>query len=69
MESTPRATTTKAGTIVTSRRTQTGIAKPTKPCMIICPAIVPTAEEDRPDASSDTRKRPAAAGPSRGVSV
>ena len=32
---TPRPTTTKAGTIVTNRRTQTGMRKPTKPCMII----------------------------------
>ena len=30
--------------MVTSRRTQTGIRKPTKPCMIIWPAMVPTAE-------------------------
>ena len=43
--------------------------KPTKPCMIICPAIVPTAELDRPEASSAVRNAPAAAGPSSGVSV
>ena len=30
---TPSATTTKAGTIVTRRRTSSGMRKPTKPCM------------------------------------
>ena len=67
--STPIATTTKAGTTVTSRRSHSGIEKPTKPCMMICPAMVPTAELDRPEASSATRKKPAAAEPSSGVSV
>ncbi len=40
-----------------------------KPCITICPAIVPTTEDDTPEAMSETRKAPAAAGPSSGVSV
>ena len=36
---------------------------PTKPCMMTCPAIVPTAELDSPEASSDTRNTPAAPEP------
>ena len=66
---TPSATTTKAGSIVTSRRTQTGMRKPTKPCMISWPAMVPTAELEMPEASRETRNTPAAPAPSRGVSV
>ena len=53
---TPSATTTKAGTMVTSRRSQIGMRKPTKPCMIICPAMVPTVEAETPEAISETRK-------------
>ena len=52
----PSATTTKAGTMVTSRRTQIGMRKPTKPCMIIWPAMVPTVELDTPDAISETQE-------------
>jgi hypothetical protein len=37
--------------------------------MIIWPAIVPTAEAEMPEAISDTRKTPAAAGPRSGVKV
>ena len=55
------ATTTKAGSMVIRRRSQIGMRKPTKPCMIICPAMVPTAELDMPEAISDNRKTPAAA--------
>ena len=55
--------------MVTSRRIQIGMRKPTKPCMIICPAMVPTVELDTPDASSETRKTAAAAAPSSGVKV
>ena len=58
-----------AGSMVTSRRTQTGIWKPTKPCMIICPAMVPTVELEMPEAMSESRKTPAAAAPSSGVNV
>ena len=41
--------------MVTSRRTQIGMRKPTKPCMIICPAMVPTTELETPDAISESR--------------
>ncbi len=70
VESTPKPTTTKAGSIVTSRRSQIGMRNWTKPCMIIWPAMVPTAELDIPDAMSDTRKKPdAAAAEQRGQRV
>ncbi len=46
-----------------------GMRKPTKPCMIIWPAMVPTAELERPEASSAVKNTPAAAGPSSGVRV
>jgi hypothetical protein len=65
----PRPTTTKAGTIVTSRRTQIGIRNPTKPCMISWPAIVPTVELDIPDAIRESKNTPAAPTPSNGVNV
>jgi hypothetical protein len=55
--------------MVTSRRSQIGMRNRTKPCMIIWPAMVPTAELDIPDAISETRNKPAAAEPSSGVSV
>ncbi len=60
---------TKAGSMVTTRRTQIGILIPTKPCMIIWPAIVPTVELDTPEAMSDSKNTPAAPMPSRGVKV
>ena len=47
-----------AGTIVTSRRSQSGMRYWVKPCMMTCPAIVPTAELDSPDAINETRKTP-----------
>ena len=55
--------------MVTTRRNQTGMRKPTKPCMIIWPAIVPTVDEEIPDAMSDSRKTPAAPAPRSGVRV
>ncbi|MNI79512.1 hypothetical protein D3C73_1359730 [compost metagenome] len=58
-----------AGIMVTMRRTHTGMRKPTKPCMIIWPAMVPTTELEIPEAISDIRKIPAAAAPNSGVSV
>ena len=58
-----------AGNMVTSRRTQIGIVKPTNPCMITWPAMVPTDELERPEARSETAKTMPAALPSRGVSV
>ncbi len=69
VESAPRPTTTNAGNMVTRRRSHTGMRKRTKPCMMICPAMVPTAELEIPDAMSETRNSPAAAPPSSGVSV
>ena len=66
---TPRPTTMKAGIMVTRRRTQIGMRKLTKPCMIIWPAMVPTTELDVPEAISEMRKTAAAAPPSSGVSV
>src|SRR5579872_6438806 len=59
----------RVGTIVTTRRTHNGMVKPTNPCMMTCPAIVPTTELDMPDAMSDSKKTAAAAEPSSGVNV
>ena len=50
--STPIASTTSAGSIVTTRRTKSGIWRRMKPCMTTWPAIVPTLDDDRPEASS-----------------
>ena len=66
---TPSPATTKAGTMVTRRRSQSGIRMPTKPCMMTWPAIVPTAELDTPDAISESRNTLAAPAPSSGTSV
>src|SRR5579884_1810165 len=66
---TPSNTTMNTGNIVTNRRIHTGMVKPTNPCMMTCPAIVPTLELERPEASSDTAKTTLAAPPNRGVSV
>jgi hypothetical protein len=55
--------------MVIRRRSQIGTWKCRKPCMIICPAIVPTTEEETPEVISDTRNTAAAADPSSGVSV
>jgi len=55
--------------MVTARRSQSGTRKPRKPCMITCPAMVPTTEEERPEASSESRNKAAAALPSSGVRV
>ena len=59
----------KAGDMVAKRRSHSGILKPTKPCMMISPAIVPTTELDMPEARSANRKVPAAALPSSGVKL
>ncbi len=59
----------KAGIIVTSRRTSIGIRKAMNPCMMIWPAIVPTAELEIPDAIRETRNTPAAPMPSKGANV
>ena len=69
MITTPMAMTAKAGTMVTRRRSHTGMRKFTKPCMIIWPAMVPTTELEMPEVISETRKTAEAAAPSSGVSV
>ena len=61
--------TTMGGAIVTTRRIQIGILRWRKPCMMTWPAIVPTVEEDRPEASREMAKTALAADPSRGVRV
>lgn len=48
---TPKAMIIKAGAIVTNLRILMGILKPMKPFIMVCPAMVPTAEEDKPDAN------------------
>ena len=55
--------------MVASRRTDSGMRKPTKSCMIVWPAIVPTTELDSPDASSEAMNTAAAPTPSSGTSV
>ena len=57
------------GAIVTARRIQSDIRKLTKPCMITCPANVPTVELERPEASNETAKTVAANRPSNGSRV
>ena len=47
-----------AGVIVISLLMFIGMFKPIKPFMIVCPAIVPTAEEDKPEAKSAIPKAP-----------
>ena len=44
--------TISAGVMVIARRKNTGIRRRRKPCMTTWPAIVPTDEEEMPDASS-----------------
>ena len=48
----PSAITIRAGIMVMNRRRNTETFHCMKPSTIICPAIVPTVDEDRPDASS-----------------
>ena len=66
---TPQSTTTNAGSIVTTRRTHSGMRMWTKSCMIVCPAMVPTTELAMPEASSDAMNAPAAATPINGSKV
>src|SRR5690606_8127890 len=67
--SSPSAMTTSAGAMVMARRSQTGMCEFRKPCMMTCPAMVPTVEEESPAASSEMAKTVLASGPSSGVSV
>ena len=65
----PIPITISAGSIVTKRRSQTGICRCRKPCMMTCPAIVPTVEDESPEASSESAKTQDDALPSSGSSV
>ena len=65
----PIRITTSEGTIVTRRRIQTGMCRCRKPCMMTCPAMVPTEDEDSPEASSEMAKTQLAAEPSSGCRV
>ena len=58
-----------AGIMVTIRRIQTDTLKCRKPCMITCPAMVPTVEEDSPDARSEMAKTTLLAPPRSGTRV
>jgi len=49
---TPRPSTTSEGTSVIDPRTSNGIERWMKPCVTVWPAIVPTVEEESPEASS-----------------
>ena len=65
----PTAMMMNAGSMVTSRRTASGTCRRRKPCITTWPESVPTAELDRPDASSASAKIALAAPPSSGTSV
>ena len=65
----PSPTSTKAGAMVTARRSQSGMRNWTKSCMIVWPAMVPTMELEKPEASSDSANTSAAPPPSNGTSV
>ena len=65
----PIATTTKAGIIVTTRRTQSGICHRTNPCITTWPASVPTADEESPDESNAIANSDPAVAPRSGSSV
>ena len=54
---------TSAGTIVILRLSVSGICRRMKPCITTCPAIVPTLEEERPEASKATPNMTAALEP------
>src|SRR3984893_4011945 len=56
--SNPTATIAKAGIIVMSRRSQSGMRNPTKPCMMTCPAIVPTARARQPGSKQRNQEHP-----------
>ncbi len=60
---TPRNATIRAGAAVIARRANSGICRWMKPCITICPASVPTDDEERPDASRATPSSTAAQRP------
>ena len=57
------------GITVTIRLIKIGMWKRMKPCMTTCPDIVPTADEEMPDASNEMAKIVLEALPSKGESV
>ena len=65
----PRKMTSNEGAIVTERRIQPGMLWCKNPCMITWPAIVPTDEEESPEASSEMANTQLDALPSSGSSV
>ncbi len=67
--STPIPITTKAGIIVTARRTKIGICRLMNPCITIWPASVPTAELESPEQSRASAKRTLDVPPRIGSSV
>src|ERR1700749_1138128 len=56
----PIASTSSAGARVIARRRKSGIWRSMKPCITTCPAIVPTEEEAKPEASRAMPKTVAA---------
>ena len=54
------------GNMVTNLVMLSLILSPTNPCIIVCPARVPTVAEERPEAISAIPKAPADAAPRRG---
>lgn len=67
--SSPMAITAIEGTMVTSRLSHTGTCLWRNPCMITWPALVPTVEEDKPEARREIAKIQLAALPNNGCKV
>src|ERR1700751_4102798 len=65
----PAATTTNEGAITTRRRSQSGMQKETKPCMIVWPAMTATIELEKPEDNRASINRPAATSPRIGARV
>ena len=61
--STPIAMISSAGAIVIARRSSSGMRRAMKPCITTWPAIVPTLEDESPEASRATPNMIADAGP------
>ena len=58
--STPTRATISAGAAVIARRAKSGIWRRMNPCITICPASVPTEDDERPEARSAIPSRYAA---------
>ena len=67
--SAPAAITISAGIIVISRRTKTDTCQFMKPSTIICPASVPTVDDESPEARSAIPNAAGASGPRSGPRV